>query len=44
MVRFFKIDPTSVKRHQIFLSAAKVAVANSGSNSSLLFLFRYGCW
>ena len=27
----FKIDPTSVKQHQTFLSAAKGAVANSRS-------------
>ena len=28
---------------KIFLSAAKGAVPNSGSDSSLLFLFRNGC-
>jgi len=43
-VRIFKIDPTSVKQHQIFLSAAKGAVASSGSDSSLLFLFSNVCW
>jgi len=39
-VRFFKIDPTSVEQHK---KAAKGAVANSGSDSSLLFLFSNGC-
>jgi len=39
-VRFFKIDPTSVNQDQVFLSAAKGAVANSGSHSSLLFFFQ----
>ena len=42
--QFFKIDPTSVKQDQkIFLCAAKGEIANSGSDSSLLFLFRNGC-
>jgi len=32
-----------VKQHQFFLSAAKGAVANSGSDSSLLFFVSNGC-
>jgi len=41
---FSKIERTSVKQDQNFFKrAAKGAVANSGSDNSLLFSFRNGC-